>query len=291
MKVEKIITLANNKTRIQFLVMERSLRAVGCTLPLWVIPYDDNLFDLPEGSVWWQIPEITEWLNEESAHPTMRKYQCLTIQNYQFVDTDVCFLRNPVEVLATQSGFITSCGHWHNPNETLTAESKNLLLQKSTVWQQTVFNTGQFACGQVLYSVDELKRSAMSHKNIETTVRFKWHEQPGLNLLVSASGVEVSNLTLPPIRMESTWAGDYPGEYESYWTEPTRKPYLIHWAGGQIMAPKPINNFFYQYLSEKERIEWGKQTTQKIVEQDQARRSLRAKARRIKRALKVLFDS
>jgi hypothetical protein len=26
----------------------------------------------------------------------------------------------------------------------------------------------------------------------------------GLNLLVSASGIEVSNLTLPPVRMEST---------------------------------------------------------------------------------------
>jgi hypothetical protein len=49
MKIEKIITLANNKVRLRFLAMERSLRATGCQLPLLVIPYDDKLFELPGG--------------------------------------------------------------------------------------------------------------------------------------------------------------------------------------------------------------------------------------------------
>ena len=33
--------------------MERSLRAVGCDLPLLVIPYDEDLFELPPNAEWW----------------------------------------------------------------------------------------------------------------------------------------------------------------------------------------------------------------------------------------------
>jgi hypothetical protein len=38
MKIDKIISMANQKVRLRFLAMERSLRATGCQLPLWVIP-------------------------------------------------------------------------------------------------------------------------------------------------------------------------------------------------------------------------------------------------------------
>ncbi len=72
MKIDKIISMANEKVRLRFLAMERSLRAVGCQLPLLVIPYDDNLFELPEGSTWWEIPEITSWLKAQKSRPVMR---------------------------------------------------------------------------------------------------------------------------------------------------------------------------------------------------------------------------
>lgn len=44
MKIDKIITMANKTVRLQFLAMERSLRSTGCTLPIWVIPFDNNTF-------------------------------------------------------------------------------------------------------------------------------------------------------------------------------------------------------------------------------------------------------
>ncbi|MCC5657844.1 hypothetical protein LC608_12750 [Nostoc sp. XA010] len=71
MKIDKIISLANSKVRLMFLAMERSLRTTGCDLPILVIPYDDHLFKLPEGSSWWEIPEITNWLRVEKSHPMM----------------------------------------------------------------------------------------------------------------------------------------------------------------------------------------------------------------------------
>lgn len=172
MKIDKIISLANQKVRLRFLAMERSLRATGCQLPILVIPYDNNLFDLPEGSKWWEMPEITGWLKVEQAHPMMRKYQCLTIGKYQYVDADICFLRNPENVLEPHSGFITSCAHWRNPEHTYTEESKHIMSQKSTTWQKNVFNAGQFACDRPLFNIEEIKAVAMRPNFVKTCMRF-----------------------------------------------------------------------------------------------------------------------
>jgi hypothetical protein len=276
MKLEKVITLANWHVRLQFKAMERSLRATGCDLPLWVIPYDDSRFDLPNNSHWWEDQSLINWLQESKTHPTMRKYQCLLQENYQFIDADACFLRNPVEVLADQSGFITSCWEWHNPAKkwTVTDESKKLMSMKTTTWQKSVFNSGQFACDRRLFDLPGLINAASDPEHISTCLRFPLNEQPGLNLLVFASGVPVTNLTLPPHCMESTWAGDYLGETERYWGDPARKPYLIHWAGGCLWdnpkypppaSVRPITQIFYRFLTHDERREWDELNARSLI--------------------------
>jgi hypothetical protein len=290
MKIDKIISMANQKVRLRFLAMERSLRATGCQLPLWVIPYDENLFELPEGSTWWEIPEITDWLKAEQSLPVMRKYQCLTVGNYQFVDADVCFLRNPKIVLEPHSGFITSCGHWRNPAGTCTVASQRLISRKSTLWQRDVFNSGQFACDRALFTIESLKATAMQPDFLETCLRFPFHEQPGLDLLVIESGVGIANLTLPPVRMESTWAGDYPAEYEHYWRDPQRQPYLIHWAGTAMDVLRPINQIFYDFLTPQEKAEWNEQVRQWSRLNQQKHYSVRAIARRCKLAFQTLVQ-
>ena len=284
MKLEKIISMANQQVKLRFLAMERSLRATGCQLPLWVIPYDDNLFELPENSHWWKVTEIQEWLQQEKAHPVMGKYQCLTTANYQFVDADVCFLRNPEQVLAPYSGFITSCGHWRNPAGTFTPASQRWLASRSTLWQRDVFNTGQFACDRTLYTIESLKATAMEPEFVETCLHWIHNEQPGLDLLVFASEVEITNLTLPPERMESTWAGDYPDEYLHFWHNEQRKPYLIHWAGTKMDRTRPINNIFYSFLDTTEKLEWDKQVIKSHHRQQQKSRSVSTIARRLKQA-------
>src|SRR5256885_5802561 len=107
MQLEKIISLANNKTRLRLFTMFRSLRAAGCNLPVWIIPYGNDRFELPDNCIWWENIVLTEWLDKHHAHKVMRKYQCLLEANYQFVDSDVIFLRNPENILKDFSGFIT----------------------------------------------------------------------------------------------------------------------------------------------------------------------------------------
>jgi glycosyltransferase involved in cell wall biosynthesis len=114
------------------------------------------------------------------------------------------------------------------------------------------------------------------------------HEQPGLNMLVFSSGVKITNLTLPPVYMESTWAGDYPDKYEHYWTDSHRKPYLIHWAGTRMDIPRPINQIFYNYLTASEKAEWDEQVKTASVKRERQNRSFRAFARKIKRAFLTL---
>lgn len=267
MKLEKIITLASGSVRLRFLGMERSLRAVGCDLPLLVIPYNNDRFELPPNATWWEMPEVIQWLDNNHCHKAYRKYQCLLTGNYQFVDTDVVFLRNPQEVLKDQEGFITSCGHWRSPNQTNTLDSvKYIREHKTSLWEKFIFNTGQFACDQVLYDFQSLKKRCEDPVFAPTCLFFPHHEQPGINFLVNAANVRVHNITLPPEEMESTFAADYYEgggviheiDHEQLWRKnEAKRPYLIHWAGCRMYAGYKIDNLFLQYLTQEEKKEWN----------------------------------
>jgi hypothetical protein len=288
MKLEKIITLANGPVRLRFLAMERSLRATGCDLPLLVIPFDERRFELPPNATWWTTG-IREWLQHEHAHPLMFKHQCMTTANYQFVDSDIIFLRNPAKVLADQEGFITSCGHWHGDFEhTVTPESLAILEAKSTCWQRNVFNSGQYACDRVLYTEAELKRTCLDPRHISTCLRHQW-DQPGIVLLANLAGVPIRNLTLPPTCMESTWAGDYIDRfYKDYWRDEAREPYLMHWAGCDMWMPRTVDPLFTQYLSATELAAWNEEVAANQSRELRDRRSARELIRGFARGTKSL---
>ncbi len=294
MELKSIVTLANATSRIRFLAMERSLRACGCELPLLVIPYNKELFDLPPNAQWWGMPDLLEWLLTEGCHPMMAKYQCLTIGNYHFVDTDVIFLRNPVEVLAPLQGFVASCGQWRDPYNAVNESSLPFFMARSTLWQRHVFNAGQFACDRALFSVAELKDRVCSPAFAAACFRhptnpFLVNDQTGLNLLVNSSEVPIVNLNLPPSEMESTWAGDYPNSFTELWDPPARAPYLIHWAGIQMNKARPINELFYQYLSADERQEFDASAATAARKDERERRSLRNRVARGARAFRSAF--
>ncbi len=284
--------MANRSVKLPFLAMERSLRATGCEVPLLVIPYNDALFALPKGSKWWKNDKLNYWLQSHKAQPVMRKYQCLTENSYQFVDSDVIFLKDPVKTLERHSGFITSCTHWHNPEQTYTEESFKLLLKLSTIWQCRIFNTGQFACDRTLYHFEQLKEIAESKDYCETCLHDLFHEQPGINMLVAASGVTVTNLTLPPIQMESTWAGDYVESYEPYWQKDNVKPYLIHWAGGVAAKSNlPINKLFENYLTAKELREWNVKKENRRRKEQTLKSKLSENISRFKKSLRAFIKT
>ena len=254
MDIDRIITMASRNVRIQFLAFERSLRAVGCDLPLLVIPYDDQEgFDLPPNAEWWQKKEFTSWLKESQAHPTMAKYVCLTEANYAYFDSDVCFIEDCRTTLAQQTGFVVADTELIKYGESSTRESMKVLARKTSLWQLKLFNTGHFAADTPLYSLADLESTCEKYK--ETCLVSPHHEQPGINLLALLSGVAVTNLCLPPHSMESTMAIDY--AYRKDWEENWKqgRPYFIHYAGGRAASQYPISRIFFEYLTEQERME------------------------------------
>ena len=293
MKLEKIITMASAPVRLRLLAMVRSLRAVGCQLPVWVIPYcgGEGDFTLPEGCDWWHVPEVTEWVTRLGAHPMTRKYSCYLTGNYQYADSDIVFLRNPEEVLAPTSGFVASCGHWRNPDHTTIPQSDAIFRARSTNWQREVFNAGQFACDRPLFSSFETLHQVAHAPEHRETCLYPIGDQPGINLLRLVSGVPLTNLTLPPMNMESTWAGDYAeANFESYWREDGKRPYLIHWAGTPMHSPRPIHDLFYRHLTETELEEWHAQLSARMSTRQGLRPHLMNAKRRALRAWDALVD-
>lgn len=288
MKLEKIITLASPGVRLRFLAMERSLRATGCNLPLLVIPYDNNRFDLPANSSWWENKDLINWLDEYKVFPATRKYQCFLTSNYQFVDSDIIFLTNPEVTLSPTQGFVTSCIHWVNTIHTYTSESLAYLESKTTTWQKYMFNSGQFACDRELYTLLDLKTSCLKYKStllLDTPI---YKDQPAINFLVHLSAIPVSNLTLPPYNMESTWAGSYNNkDYKKYWAEENKKPYLIHWAGCEMNTGRPIDELFLDYLTNKEKEEW---TTSLKNKKEPFLNKIRTRVSKFKNGLKLMLS-
>ncbi len=253
MRIECAYTLANKKVRLQFLAMERSLRATGFDLPLIVFPYDQNAFDLPKGSEWLLTP-LHQWLTEKKAHPMCCKYYCLMQRSYFFTDTDIVYLRDPRETLGDLEGFVVADTEWNKPRYTFTGDSSKFLAKQTSLWLQNVVNAGWFACDRKIYTEEKL-REALGDPAVAKTGLYDT-DQTGLNLLLAIARVKPRNLNLPPYPMESTWAGDYPEEYKSFWQEPQRKPFFIHWAGPVLDEDRPINEVFYQFLTKEEKDEW-----------------------------------
>lgn len=294
MKLEKIVTLASRSVRLRLLAMVRSLRAVGCGLPVWVIPFSDapeERFELPEGCQWWVVPAVRDWLKTTTVTGLSQRYQCLLESNYHFVDTDVVFLRDPCAVMAGHDGFVASCGHWRDPGHAIHAASLPVFRRATTTWQRRMFNSGQFACDRPFFSdLSALRRAAEDPAHAPTCF-YPLTDQPGVNLLQLLSGVPYTNLTLPPVAMESTWAGDYPdaGYAETYWRDEARKPYLIHWAGTPMNTERPIHQLFYDYLTPEELAEWREQVRAKAASENRWQGRVRTYRGRVRRAWKTLF--
>ena len=142
-ELQKIITLAHAPHRMRFVLMERSLRAVGCDLPLRVIPYDDDLFELPRNAQYWKTPQIFEWLGADKSMNIKRKYQCLTTNDFQYIDTDAYFVRNPADVLKAHRGLVVCCHEWRwsssAPNSCVTVRSAETMRRRNTLFYLNLF--------------------------------------------------------------------------------------------------------------------------------------------------------
>jgi hypothetical protein len=92
--------------------------------------------------------------------------------------------------------------------------------------------------------------------------------------------------------MESTWAEDYDeaDNYEDYWRDETRKPYLIHWAGCDMWLPRTIDRLFTQYFSAAELEEWREEVITRAHREIRLRSSLRQRVRDAIRGVKAFSE-
>lgn len=255
MKVDRIITMASEKVRLEFTAMERSLRATGCHLPLLVIPFDESRFPLPENAEWLTDDELFHSLSALDAVPVSRKYAALLQRNCAYFDSDIIHLRNPQEWLtdAPSNAFVVADTEWNKAKWTFTSETKALYQAETTLWLLRNFNAGFFS-----FETPPLSKSKLCELLAEPILRKIIQgnsptngEQAGTNFIVWRCGLEVCNLCLPPHYMESTMALDYPPDFETH-LRSAYPPAFIHFAGEGRNLNASIAKLIFDHLTEIE---------------------------------------
>jgi len=258
MVIEQILSLANNAVRWQFTAMERSLRAAGCDLPLQVIPYDENLFALPKNASWLDDTAIFSAVRDAQAVKLCRKYAALVQRRCAFFDSDIIHLRDPRAALEPLPNkvFIVADTEWNKARWTFTPETREIFLAESTLWALWNFNSGFFAYEDAPVNVADV--TAFLSSPIGAIARGASptsSEQEGANFLIHQSRVEVVNLCLPPHRMESTMACDYPDHFADLLSLPNR-PFFMHFASNVLASEARIVKLFSEFLTREESAEY-----------------------------------
>lgn len=262
MELKRIISLANTKVRLQFLAMERSLRATGCDLPLLVIPYDDTRFPLPVNAQWIADDELFALVAETGAVKLCRKYLALTLDHSAYFDADIIHLRDPGTWLVPlpDHGFVVADTEWNKARWTFTAETRALYGSTTTLWLLDNFNSGFFAYAKPAATMEQIRNFLIDPRNRNLTQGTvpSGGEQEGGNFLIHQSGMEVINLCLPPARMESTMACDYPKDFEPI-LHRSNAPAFIHYAGSGRNLDAPIARLIFEHLTSTEAAEMKQQ--------------------------------
>jgi len=251
---QRILSLANRKVQLEFLAMERSLRATGCNLPLSVIPYDDDLFELPANAEWMDLQSFAKMLQPwSSAGGAFRKLAALCELNVAFFDADMIHLKNPEEWLASFDSdcFLVADTEFSKATWTYTTRTKSIYRQNSSNWLTRNFNTGFFAFTDLELSPARITQAFLGAEHDLLDNLHIAMEQPSLNYLAHALNLRVVNACLPPCAFESTMAVDYPSDYEPLLKKANGAPF-IHFAGGGRSLDLPVTELFLTHLTKDE---------------------------------------
>jgi hypothetical protein len=261
MTIGKILVLANKNAELQLRVFLRSLRSVGCDLPVWIIPCGAADFELPTGCSWIKDSKLFSFLKEEAAHPLYFKYEALLQSQSAYFDTDIVVLRDPQEWLrgTPPDSFAVADTEWARNRWTFSVESRRFLRTLSSRWPLLTFNSGFFAFETPLYEVEELMALIQSPGMRATCLDRKSSpvDQPAFNWLVLLKRRHIFNFNLPPQAMESTMVEDYedPGDAAAVLSGPLA-PAFLHFAGPAFEKSHFFTELFTSYLTAAEKREW-----------------------------------
>ena len=268
-KINRIITMASPAVRLEFLVMERTLRATGCDLPLYVIPYRDESFELPENAQWLRDEELFAHISKHQSARPCRKFLALMQADAAFFDADIIHLRDPRTELGILDAdvFAVADTEWNKARWTFSEATRRVYQRKSSLWLLDNFNTGFFAFEEPVVTrkqiFDFIGDPVWGRCAREESVTRG--EQAALNWLVHLSGRTVLNLCLPPRRMESTMAVDFTHMVEGTLAVESNQDYqallegadgpmFLHFAGGTQFSKSQISDIFVNALTPEERI-------------------------------------
>jgi hypothetical protein len=266
-RVDRIITLANKSVELQISVFLRSLRKVGCELPVWVIPFREKDFDLPPGCYWIEDSKLLRFLNETGAHPLYNKYCALLQSNCAYFDTDIILLREPRKWLesAPSHTFTVADTEWAKNRWTFSPDSLRFLATLSSCWQLFTFNTGFFVFEKPLYEEEELLEVIRSPEYRGTCLERRKPpiDQPAINWLVLRKRAKIFNFNLPEQYMESTMAVDYGTSSPEAIVSRPAAPAFLHFAGPIFQENLPVVNLFTSFLTAPERARWDAQVNER----------------------------
>jgi len=262
MRIDKILLLANKKAELHLQVFVRSLRKVGCELPVWIIPFGEKDFEPPAGCRWIddENSKLLAFLRERSAHPLYSKYIALLQSNCCYFDTDIILLKEPQEWLkaAPSDAFVVADTEWAKNRWTFSDDSLRFLASLSSCWPLLTFNSGFFAFEDPLYEEEELLSLIQEPEFRSTCLERKLSpiDQPAINWLVLRKQRRIFNFNLPPQGMESTMAVDYGTRQPKAVLSNPAAPAFIHYAGPVFEVGLPVNELYVSYLTNGERRRW-----------------------------------
>jgi hypothetical protein len=261
MTIGSILVLANKNAELQLKVFLRSLRNVGCDLPVWIIPCGAKDFEPPSGCNWIKNSKLLAFLQKEAAHPLYWKYEALLQSECAYFDTDIVILRDPREWLRAAPGdaFVVADTEWAKNRWTFSAESRRFLTSLSSRWPLLTFNSGFFAFEQPLYEEEELIALIQSPEMRATCLDRKSSpiDQPAFNWLVLLKRLNIFNFNLPPQSMESTMVEDYddPCDVDAIISDACA-PGFLHYAGAPLVNRHCLTRLFTSYMTVEERRQW-----------------------------------
>jgi hypothetical protein len=268
MTIGKILVLANKDAELQLRVFLRSLRSVGCDLPVWIIPCGAADFELPTGCRWIKDSKLFSFLKKEGAHPLYCKYEALLQSECAYFDTDIVVLRDPREWLqaAPAESFTVADTEWARNRWTFSAESRRFLTALSSRWPLLTFNSGFFAFETPLYEEEELIALIQSPEMRATCLDRKSSpiDQPAFNWLVLLKRRNIFNFNLPPQTMESTMVEDYDdGSNAAAFLSAPSAPAFLHYAGPAFEKGHFLAQLFTSYLTAAEKRQWDAKIARK----------------------------
>ncbi len=262
-----IYFLANDRVKDWFIAAVESVRARGATLPICVIPYDDNTLQIRAlvikyGLTFWEdasraaLDEIgaTFVLNKLEYNHMFRKFACFwgPYEDFMYSDVDVIALMNWDE-LVTQFHASDAALWYFDLSEDFVYKPGPLLEQFQRQGKGMRFNGGGFVSSKGEFDLAQVRFLAAQAQAYR--LQFAGMDQAFLNYCIDATDRNAVNAAdrVPNLHSWSWAPATYKGHSDIYeiadreGTFQGKRFPMIHWAGFELRSYMPHRELWLKY--------------------------------------------